>query len=739
MVRRIITGLLVLAAAILIGLVVRSAWNGLHVGGSVGTEARSAAVINPGDIRAVTYNMDSYRKYGDSGQLQLWINEAGHIRIRNLANGSEWNSLPSPTALESEPKGLWRNHLQSPFLADVVDVSKRNTGLTLNTVNLEDAKTKTSIQPTAGGATIEFDLQTQGIRFAVTVSLTNGYLDIRIPAERIQETAGKQLVSLWTFPFFGAVKKQDVREGQMLVPLEMGAVIPMDEPNQLLYRVTANLYGSDITISDQAARTYDSPFPAFGMAYNGNGYLAVIEEGDTTARVNATPSGLYTAFHWISPQFVYRHQYFRQTSKLGAGYKTAEKSLRMEDRRIRYYFQTGADANYVGMAGAYRGYLQDKYKLTKRAPGTELPLQLSLYGGAEEKGLFRPHFVTATTFEQGRQVVQNLHEAGIGKIDVTWTGWSEGGDQSRVPAVLPAEKKLGGTEGLTRTIEEAHARGDRVFLQSDYTTSRLNDRFVPSRDALRSINNRSFIDTYRSEKQYVNPSDVSLKLFQSDLEDYKRIGIDGLKFDGIGHFLFSDFRSSHLVTRQQSSSEYRQLLGLSKNAFASTRVGFGNAYVLGAADHIANMPMDASYDMVATKSVPFYPIALHGMVTYSDAPGNMRDRTGLLKAIEYGSGLDYMLTYENPIVLKDTAGSSLFSSQYEEWKSTVAADYRSWNSALGRVQDQYITGHREIAKDIMETRYENGVSVWVNYRDTPYTNGSVIIKPKDFTVVEGRR
>ncbi|MFK7693995.1 DUF5696 domain-containing protein [Paenibacillus sp. HJGM_3] len=737
MVRRIMTGLVLLLAVIAVSIVARSAWNGLR-GGSGAAQPPAAATINPGSIRAVEYNMDSYKQVAERGALSLWVNDAGHIRLRNAANGSEWNSLPSAAALESEPKGLWRNHLQSPFLADIVDVSKRTTGLTLSTLNLDDAKTKTSVQPVENGATIEFDLQTQGIRFAVTVTLEDGYLDIRIPADRIQEKAGKQLVSLWPYPFFGAVKREDVRDGQMLVPIEMGALIPLNDPKQLLYRVTANLYGSDITITDQAARSFESPFPTFGMAYNGSGYLAVIEEGETTARVNATPSGLYTAFHWISPQFIYRQQYFRQTSKLGAGYKTAEKELRDEDRRIRYYFQSGADADYVGMAAAYRGYLQEKHRLTRRAAGDVLPVQLSLYGGAEEKGLFRPKFVAGTTFDEGRRLVESLHEAGVGPIDVTWAGWSTGGDQSRVPAVLPAESKLGGTAGLERAVRDAHDKGDRVFLQTDYTNSRLNDRFVPSRDALRSINNRSFIDTFRGEKMYVNPADVSLRLFREDIAAYRELGIDGLKFDGIGHFLFSDFRHGHVVPRKQSIAEYRELLGDAKEQFASARIGYGNAYTLGAADHIANMPMDASYDMVATKSVPFYPIALHGLVTYSGAFGNLRDDRGLLRSIEYGAGLDYMLTQVNPNVLKDTTGGFLYSSEFAGWKDTVVQEYGRWKAALGRVQNAFIVGHRELAKDVMETRYDNGVAVLVNYRDTAYTDGSVRIGPKDFTVVERR-
>ncbi|WJH37523.1 DUF5696 domain-containing protein [Paenibacillus sp. CC-CFT747] len=156
---------------------------------------------------------------------------------------------------------------------------------------------------------------------------------------------------------------------------------------------------------------------------------------------------MYTSFHWIAPQFHYRQSYFRQTSRLGAGYKAMEKELLREDRTIRYYFQTGEKANYAGMAADYRTDIMETYGLKQRQGASDPRLQLTIYGGAEEKGLFQPHFVTATTFDQAFAITESLHKAGVGKLDATLVGWSEGGEESRLPAVLPAEKKLGGWRG----------------------------------------------------------------------------------------------------------------------------------------------------------------------------------------------------------------------------------------------------------------------------------------------------
>ncbi|RAV19427.1 DUF5696 domain-containing protein [Paenibacillus contaminans] len=695
----------------------------------------AAPPVNPAAIQRIEYNPDSYNRVAEDGKLELLVNDAGHIRVRDKQGDFVWQSDPD-TSLEPDLKGLWKSNADSPFLLDYVDASKQSTGLTFTTSNLNDAKTKTTVERTEGGAELTFDLQTVGIRFKTIVKLRNGYLEVSIPSDSIVESGGKEIVAIWPFPFFGAVQKQAVqKDGYMLVPLEMGALIPMKEEHQLLNRVSAKIFGSDRAIPGQPG-TY-TIFPAFGMKKDDHSFLAVIEQGEYTSTVQATPSGLYTSFHWIAPQFEYRNPFFRQTSKLGAGYKTVEKTRSTEDRRIRYYFQSGDKADYAGMAADYRNYLMETQGMTKiAADGKGLPLYLTLYGGAQEKGLFSPSFVPATTFDQAGTILKGLHEAGVGPINVLYNGWAKGGDRNVMPDVPPAERDLGGDKALASFVREAKAKGDRVYLQADYTSSRLNDSFVPSRDSLKDINGKVLSGKANGETQYVNPASVALRLFEENVGKYESLGIDGMYFEGFGS-VYSNFRPSDPSTRAESAANYQKLLKLAKERLGSTGAAEGNSYIIGGLDFIQHLPIGPGYDLVATKAVPFLPIAIHGLVDYSGEWGNLREsgKEQLLRSIEFGAVPHYLLTYEDPAELRKTPGNFIYSSRYEEWEDTLAAEYKQWNETLGFVRSAFITGHRELAAGVRETRYDNGVSVVVNYNDTVYTVGGVTVEPFDFAVI----
>lgn len=733
MFRRIVTGLLLLAAVA--GAAYALGFAGPLVGKPELRQAGSPPAINPASIQRIDYNPDSYRRMAEDGRLELLVNDAGHIRVRDKQGDFVWRSDPD-TRLEPDLKGLWKSNADSPFMLDYVDAAKQSTGVLINTANGSDVKTKTTIAPVEGGAELTFDLQTLGIRFKTVVRLKNGYLEVSVPSDQIAESAGKQVVSIWPFPFLGAVQKQALqRDGYMLVPLQMGALVPMKAEHQLLSRVSAKIYGSDDAIPGQPG-TY-TIFPAFGLKRDDHSYLAVVEEGEATSTVHATPAGLYTSFHWIAPQFVYRNEYFRQTSKLGAGYKTVEKTRSTENRRIRYYFQNGSKADYAGMAADYRSYLMETQGMKKIASDANgLPLFVTLYGGAEEKGLFSPNFVPVTTFGQGTDILKGLHASGIGPIYVLYNGWAKGGDRSVMPDVPPAEKGLGGDEGLRAFAREAQKRGDRVYLQADFTRSRLNGSFVPSRDVMRDINNKARYDERLGETEYVNPASVALRLFEEHVGSYEALGIDGMYFEGLGS-LYSDYRSSHPATRADAAESYRKLLRLAKERLGFTGAAEGSGYLIGQLDFVQRMPLGTSYDLVATKAVPFLPIAVHGLVDYSGEWGNLRETgtTEFLRSIEFGAVPHYLLTFEDPALLRHTPGDFIYSSQYDVWKQQIASEYKRWNEALGPVRGLFISGHRELSDGVFETRYENGTAIVVNYNDTAYSAGGITVKPREFAVV----
>ena len=81
---------------------------------------------------------------------------------------------------------------------------------------------------------------------------------------------------------------------------------------------------------------------------------------------------------------------------------------------------------------------------------------------AEERLIFNS-LVVMTTFDEAREMIEELLEAGVTELDVTLVGWTKGGYAGRYPRRLPVERAFGGERGLREFAEWAHeARHSRL-------------------------------------------------------------------------------------------------------------------------------------------------------------------------------------------------------------------------------------------------------------------------------------
>lgn len=693
-----------------------------------------------------------YRSVAESAELELLINDQGRVMVRDKRNNHVWRSTPDAASLQSETvKGHWRRNIESTFHLDYVDITKGETKLKLS--NDQELKPKTTITPIDQGVEILHELESIESSIKFIIVLNGDHLDVKVPADGITEGENIRFINLYILPFLGAMQSTN-HDGFMFVPDGMGAVIPFERNKSYPFGYTADVYGLDSGISRQSYRFFrnDSNLPVYGISSNQNAVFGVATDGDTNMKIHAYPSGLYTTYNWVAPQFILRNEYFRRTSSFGAGFNTYEAELSVQERAMRFYFLQGSEekVNYVGMADAYRRYLIEKWGMDRIQPRSDhLPLDLYLFGADREPSIFGSSLVKTTTFDEARDIVSQLHTAGINEMDVTFMGWSNGGYMRNLPKRFPVEKALGGESGLSRLAEDIKRIGGKFYLDDNYVEAYSGTGFRARAHALRDSNERvieervfsrgfSFV---RAKKQYWVQPGRSLEQLNDNLDRYKKMEVDGISHDVIGERLFSDGNPTKSLTRRETSEIYQEMLRRTKEELGGTRITFGNAYLLGQTDHISYIPLTSSYDLLARESVPFFPISIHGLISYSAQPGNLRDenRLGLLKSVEYGALPAYLLTYEDSDLLKDSYTRWIYSGTFANWQNTIVEEYQRMDAALADVQDSFIVNHRNIARGVYETTYENGKQIVVNYNDTPYSGPGIEVDAHDFAVIGGEK
>ncbi|MBW7459767.1 hypothetical protein K0U00_37480, partial [Paenibacillus sepulcri] len=231
------------------------------------------------------------------------------------------------------------------------------------------------------------------------------------------------------------------------------------------------------------------------------------------------------------------------------------------------------------------------------------------------------------------------------------------------------------------------------------------------------------------------------KVIASDLDEYKKLGADGILYDGsgIGYQLNTDFNNRYAASRTDVANIQRDIFKRTKEELGAVTAVKANAYVWQDLKHIPRLMDDYSYDVFVDEAVPFNQIVLHGSVTYTSEWANVRQesRTEYLRSIEYGAYPTYVFASAPSDKLRHSYSIWYYSLDYRDWLDSLTDEYAKVNEALGDVQGKRIMGHRTLAPNVKETTYEGGQRVIVNYGSSEFVQGDLHVPAQDFTVIKG--
>ena len=154
------------------------------------------------------------------------------------------------------------------------------------------------------------------------------------------------LLTFTLLPYFGAAYLD--QEGYIFVPDGSGALIHLNNGKTTASIYSQPVYGDDLSFRGDAHRPHQNHLPVFAEAGQ-SGILAVIEEGEALARIQADIAGKLHSYNVVYPQFTLRPSVMSIVRRY-------QSRMYQGDIRVRYVFLEGEDADYVGMAHAYQDY-----------------------------------------------------------------------------------------------------------------------------------------------------------------------------------------------------------------------------------------------------------------------------------------------------------------------------------------------------------------------------------------------
>ncbi len=576
---------------------------------------------------------------------------------------------------------------------------------------------------------------------------------VEIPFDSIEYDPQTPVYYVTPLPYFGAANSED--EGFMFVPEGGGAIINYNNGKTAQSDYYANVYGWDMDVRrDYVIHNTRAYFNVFGQANADSSYICIMEDGSSYASLRAFVNGRVNNWNFVDATYnLCTREKFNISDIASSDVYAYLPSLPAGEKIVqRYRFVDKGD--YIDMAYAYRGYLEDKYgEYMALNAINKAPVAVELVGAVDKVqqilGVPVSLPLKLTKFTDAQKIIEDLSNQDIGKLSVKYTGWCNGGVNQKILKSVNLVHSLGSTKDLTNLSSKAKTLGVDLYLdgitQYEHNSTVFNG-FNSYRDAARLLTKeraelyRYSHVTYKAREgfksYYLLHTPLAMKMADNLVAACNKYDT-GVSFQDIGMDVSSDFYRKDTHSRENVKGLNIDLLKSLDQK--KVMINMGNDYAVPYADIVTNMDLKGSGYTVLDAEIPFYQIAIHGYVSYTGDPINIcgDDQEELLTCAEYGAGLNFTLMAESSFVLQKTLYPEYYACEYDAWRDRMVDMCTRYNTELGHTFSQEMTGHEVLTDYVKCTSYADGTKVYVNYSfaDEYVAEDGTVVPVRDYVVV----
>lgn len=480
---------------------------------------------------------------------------------------------------------------------------------------------------------------------------------------------------------------------------------------------------------DAELDTSDFQMEMYGYIRNGEGFCAVVTGYTYDFHVIV---GKKDDEYYIYPRFCF------------------EDGKPIEDIAVELYELTGSDADYSGIARAYRAYMIRKRgcrPICERENDVLRYARQSVYirirlawkpvpSPIEEQTVENePPVHVAMTFDEVGALMEQLKAAGVEKAEICLVGWNISGHDGRWPQHLPVEPKLGGEERLRALIEKSKQLGYQIVCHTNSTDSySIANNYSP--DITRRTKDGSIAQhsgTWGGGRAKWVCAQKGYEIAKLELPKVAALGFEGLHYIDVISTIACQpcYAPEHKITRRQCAEYWKKDAMLSKELFGGFASEGGYDHTMPYLDYGLYVSFfdteNPNLPTLFSKSVPLWQIAFHG-ITLSNPYTNtvnapIKSRKHQLEVIERGGRPTVYIYSKFKSDGNSWMGNTDLTCDNEEDTAftvkAIADMYREF-APMAHLQTVFIEHHEE--KDgIAKTHYADGTIVTVDYNSGSYT------------------
>lgn len=685
-----------------------------------------------------------YSQVAQNTQWTLYMKES---TLSLIIESNTTGSLLYSTVMDAEKhkdNATWKNFYQSGIVMEYIeDVKSQATQAGF----VGDANEK-AFTYLDNGFIVTVRFTNLGISYTATITLQDWGIDVSIPQSGIVEEnpAKYTTAGFYVYPFMGySYLGQD--EGYLLIPDGQGAIIPLQD-NEARYTspFSSTVYGMNFGLEeyvyvDLIVDPEQVKMPVFGIAHTDKGiaWLGVIENGDSSAKIWAYPNGVRMNFDWVCAQYIYRVVYPQPTGPSSGAVSMRTEHAKAFDIKQRFLLTQDAEANYAGMAKAYREYLKETGAFANADPIDTFDVEITLLGGEKKNWVIGKTDVPMTTFEQAGDILEALYNQGVSNISAVYRGWLKDGLTGGIPTTgYNPSGTLGGKKALESLMEKAPQWGTKLYLDVDFLNINVQVNPTLQYSAMKRVNSATFrIPTFGyvwDGKYFLTPA-KSVEMAGNVLPQLQKTPLYGVRMTGITEAMSDYHYQNKYYDSSAMMAQYEEIAKLYADAMP-TLLAAPNQYLWKYASRLTNLPIGGSSYQYVSQEVPFMAISLSGQVPFYTEYTNFQANTRrfFLKLVEQGARPSFLLTWEDPIELKDTDSSGIYSSRFSLYENMIVSWYHELSELHAKIGGTAINSHTR-ADDIIQVTYENGLTIYINLNEVPKTVNGIALDALGYKAV----
>lgn len=684
-------------------------------------------------------------------RFTLYINRSdGLIGLEDKVNGNFLYSYPYDLESYSGVDYSEWGTVKSQLLLETVDEKGGTQPLYSHVDSTE--KEGLRVRKEGNSAVCYYTFPDEGITVVLECYLEEDGLVVKVDPKRVTEQGSRKISSIAVLPYFDAIRPEE--EGYVFIPDGSGALISNQPTMYAQYQ--QDVFGQEAVLEVVRRSVFQEKIllPVFGVSRGGNGFTGIIHSGYAKCAIAANNGNNLRTLTTVYPIFKMRTLTYVSLPTKNGSAKTVsvlEQNPNLSTPFIGKYIPLDNGNNdYTAMAHVYRRYLMEEQGVRPLEFDDYYDGYIDIYGYVKkEKTILGLPVTVDQKLSDVAQVTEmaSNYQGLDAKLGIRYNAWIKNGYMNKLPNAATPSKAVGSKKDIRKLGQQLSNNGMRLFLSSDpVSVYKLGNGFSAFRHAARTVNNIAYVEyTYPVNLYYRNTELPSYRLLSLDflfnftskyLKSFNKLGTGGIALDTIGNTVYSNYGENSLSIFEGEEEIRRTLKTAAENN--ELMVEAAASYALGIARHSIAAPSESSNYKISSKSVPFYQIALRGLINMSVSALNFDSRSDTLLLRCYETGMLPMYTFikEEPDVLLNTALSDLYAANYDNWKDVsqdVIKDFTAFNA---RIKGKTIAAHDSPAKNLTRTVYENGPTVLVNYGEAAVMFEGISIDAMSYFVWE---